>query len=1382
MLQKFLIGGGVVMSLLVLVPGAKLRGIVFAGCLLAAFLVWLFNKGILKARKVKASAFDRGLQADANKPTKGKAESRKAVSELAERWNKAIAQLKSSGLSLYDLPWYMLIGEPQSGKSTTLKQSGLEFPVGTEALSGAGGTRNCDWWFTNEAIILDTAGRFTFQEKNAPDAEEWNGFLHMIKKNRPACPINGIIMTIPCTSLLSDEPEVREEKARNIREKLTQIQKELGVQFPVFILLTKADQVLGFTEFFSRLGATEQRQLVGWSMPGPFIQAYNPDSFNEIFPKMYDRIHKWRLKLLGEDLSLTDVDKMYVFPEEFLALREPLHDYLKTIFVKTHYLAPLFFRGFYFTSGLQQGKPVAKACAAMIRNAGAGAEEIVEHLQKIFERSRAFFIRDFYLEKLFPERSMVIHSEGAVKRDRKLGIASVWASAILLVLTLGFVGWRAMDMRKGIGKIDDVAKKVYTTFSDDLARIKKGDTSAHSTEEAASSVKLAAEFEKDSADTLQSLPGLALPLQDMYWVYYIQNVLQDQGRALYGKIEKTPAGASISDAAVGAEYATYAKMWSISDAWLDHTSSNADFGYSEQVAWPQMLQTGVTPETQKQFQSGLEKLRGVIKQDLDFKSQPAALALVPGHQLPTQNTAIRKEVEFVSGNFKPVDAATVQAIVNAATGLRNTYGQSIGGVLGISCGYADPTADPFSTARTAIAGIRASFGGLDKIMEENKTLLLSMGADPNSIMSAFGQLGWANATVPGSAQTALISYVKGKATDIATRMQSEAAAARLPLQSVTDVVITSGTLVRSPVLGYVDQGLRRMEALADAQNAFIKKIAASTDIKNTDALKQVSDLWLQDKARGAAKEWADAFAARTDIPPAWQVPQLALVMQKMVKDGDESTRVEAWLAYAKAVMPGTLLSSNQIAEATLTVDPPSGAQPDRVTKATADLQGLIDSLTKFKGEVTCDKSLARLGTKITDVASVQKQNQTNFLAYWKSGYNRWDPSAWINGISTWEAFKAEPLLQGATLSMRVKGDLARFVSNVGGYKEKGGSVGDLSQPLADLSQFVSPGSVLEQNANQFSDTISEMDKNMLTAKTQLAQNGANGQLRDKTIDLIATRSSSLNSKFDYYPKKVRALLAGAQKEFENELDRFLTRWSKDLAGKFPFAVDTAAIKTTDNEVVIPQATAKLLRDFYYGPESLPVYLTKYETLYKEWVVIPENKPAQDFFNDCLKLRDFLFTDATKGEFRPLSVEGTYTGFDGKKAEDLREISERLDFTMPSAAPQPVTGRWRSQVPGSSSTFAWTPGDYGANKMTFKSSLERGDNPNTAQVTVGGDFAPLAYIVTQSVAPEAESRKFTSKFGVVPPNNKQRYLVNFVFTIDRSMPKMPDWSVMKKWMK
>ena len=131
---------------------------------------------------------------------------------LKDKMKDALATLKSASGGkkdyLYDLPWYLLIGPPGSGKTTALVNSGLKFPLSRgatpAAIAGVGGTRYCDWWFTEEAVLIDTAGRYTTQDSDAStDKQSWFAFLALLKKNRPRQPINGVIVAISLEDLMT---------------------------------------------------------------------------------------------------------------------------------------------------------------------------------------------------------------------------------------------------------------------------------------------------------------------------------------------------------------------------------------------------------------------------------------------------------------------------------------------------------------------------------------------------------------------------------------------------------------------------------------------------------------------------------------------------------------------------------------------------------------------------------------------------------------------------------------------------------------------------------------------------------------------------------------------------------------------------------------------------------------------------------------------------------------------------------------------------------------------------------------------------------------------------------------------------------------------------
>jgi type VI secretion system protein ImpL len=183
------------------------------------------------------------------------------AAQLRARFEEAIAALRSSqgkSVNLYELPWYIIIGPPGAGKTTAIANSGLNFPLskkfGKEALRGVGGTRNCDWWFTDEAILLDTAGRYTTQDSDAEsDHAGWIEFLNLLRKHRSRRPINGVIVAISASDLLSASDGERRRHVEAVRRRLEELTRELRISLPVYFVLTKLDLIAGFTEFFDDL-------------------------------------------------------------------------------------------------------------------------------------------------------------------------------------------------------------------------------------------------------------------------------------------------------------------------------------------------------------------------------------------------------------------------------------------------------------------------------------------------------------------------------------------------------------------------------------------------------------------------------------------------------------------------------------------------------------------------------------------------------------------------------------------------------------------------------------------------------------------------------------------------------------------------------------------------------------------------------------------------------------------------------------------------------------------------------------------------------------------------------------------------------------------------
>lgn len=396
-------------------------------CALILVIIYLLWKNIQLNQSKKMEA---ALSETVQQKKQRQQQLKTAITSLKDKWQTAMATLKATKINIYDIPWVLLIGEPQSGKTTTLKRSGLDFPVGKDALSGAGGTANCDWWFTNDAIVIDTAGRFTMPVDLAPDKEEWHSFLKLLAKYRPKCPINNVIVTIPATSFIDDHQGQIEEKAGQIRNKLIEITQVLGIEFPVYIMVSKSDLINGFTEFCASLSSIENTQILGWNVDTE-AKPFNPDLFHHQFETLRHRLYKWSLRRLRDLPVGREADQIFSFPTNFNTIKKPLESYLSIIFKKDKFHAPLFFRGCFFSSGLQEGQSIVKAIEA-------GNIPGAEQFSDSFSKSRPYFIYNFY-KKVFLENGLIKRMDSVSRKERKLKIAALCFAGIFSIVSIWYL-------------------------------------------------------------------------------------------------------------------------------------------------------------------------------------------------------------------------------------------------------------------------------------------------------------------------------------------------------------------------------------------------------------------------------------------------------------------------------------------------------------------------------------------------------------------------------------------------------------------------------------------------------------------------------------------------------------------------------------------------------------------------------------------------------------------------------------------------------------------------------------------------------------------------------------------------------------------------------
>ncbi|MER8447180.1 type VI secretion system membrane subunit TssM [Mesorhizobium sp. M1066] len=370
---------------------------------------------------------------------------------LEARMNEALAALKgSSGKRnfLYDVPWYVVIGPPGAGKTTALVNSGLNFPLAgsgdAQPVAGIGGTRACDWWFTDQAVLIDTAGRYTTQDSNSEsDKKSWLSFLSLLKKHRARQPINGVILAISLADLMSFDDRQLDTHVAEIRNRLREIHETLKIQFPVYLIFTKADLVSGFMDYFGGLDESRRRKVWGATFQTAErdrnMAAGAPAEFDALAKRLADEM----ADRLQEEADPVTRISIFGFPAQFGALKGRVTSLVAALFDPGRSQVNVSLRGLYFSSGTQEGTPIDQVLGAIGRNFGGNSRP---HLSGT---GKSFFLHDLLTDVIFAESGWVSYDKSAARRAAiarfgGLGAITLIASAALGTLALSFASNRSL--------------------------------------------------------------------------------------------------------------------------------------------------------------------------------------------------------------------------------------------------------------------------------------------------------------------------------------------------------------------------------------------------------------------------------------------------------------------------------------------------------------------------------------------------------------------------------------------------------------------------------------------------------------------------------------------------------------------------------------------------------------------------------------------------------------------------------------------------------------------------------------------------------------------------------------------------------------------------
>lgn len=377
--------------------------------------------------------------------------------KLRQSFSAAIKLLKTNVAGSnyrYKIPWLLMVGEAASGKTTALNSGGLNLSLGDPVGEGPEVKEACNWWFFEKGIVLDIAGELVLREdEKTADDRLWRLLLRMLQKHRLERPIDGLVLTIPVTDLINTAdrkaPDLNRvaERAEHLHKKIWHAQKVLGIAFPVYVLITKCDQIEGFKSFCREIPDRYSGNIFGWSNPYSVDTGYAGDWVNEAFQGINNKLSLLQHELFTEGTDLRESDGLFLFSENVQSLAGPLQVFMDHLFKQSVYHESFIFRGFYFCgdSGIEENKAASK---------------------------KTFFLKELFEKKIFPEFKLARpFTKTLLSRNRTVLAIQAVAAMMLIVGSLGL--WSA---HKRLGEdINDVLP-VVKTIVNDVDVLKKYDT------------------------------------------------------------------------------------------------------------------------------------------------------------------------------------------------------------------------------------------------------------------------------------------------------------------------------------------------------------------------------------------------------------------------------------------------------------------------------------------------------------------------------------------------------------------------------------------------------------------------------------------------------------------------------------------------------------------------------------------------------------------------------------------------------------------------------------------------------------------------------------------------------------------------------------------
>lgn|GEM_PF-4504926 len=384
---------------------------------------------------------------------------------LKQEFRAAVKKLKKTrlggkkGAAMKSLPWYLVVGPGDGGKTTALVQLGLESLGGrVDAIDKVEPTPLCEWWYSDTALFLDTAGRYG---SDASEEKEWKSLLRFVRKYRRDRPLNGIVVALNLAEVLISDEEKKAQLAKVLRNRIDQAVSETGLALPVYILFTKCDRLTGFNDYFGDLKAEGRDEILGFTFGLELGKEDIEKSLDMEFKHLNEELRTRGLRRLagtkwGQFLPTLQ------FPLQFESASLYLKPFVNQIFAPSTFQEAPPLRGVYFCSGAQTGYQLQGLAQAAL-----GITEYPMQPEPQPETGHAFFMNELVEEVIVPDQYVAKASNDRTRRRQLMLSAFLIFSMVCSAFLLGVGLVTFTNNYSLVSSTVDMAKVARTYQPDD---------------------------------------------------------------------------------------------------------------------------------------------------------------------------------------------------------------------------------------------------------------------------------------------------------------------------------------------------------------------------------------------------------------------------------------------------------------------------------------------------------------------------------------------------------------------------------------------------------------------------------------------------------------------------------------------------------------------------------------------------------------------------------------------------------------------------------------------------------------------------------------------------------------------------------------------------